>query len=329
MISVVMATYNGEKYIEKQLQTILNQTLSPDEVIIRDDCSNDKTVSIIEGFIENNNLNNWDVKVNEHNLGYRKNFEELLNLAQGDYIFLSDQDDEWLEDKLKDMVEIFQKNKKIQSLNGGIELINDESQKIEVRAEKNMYNANLYFSTKSLSQLSEISLSDLVISNITPGCAMAITKKLRDSFLETYDAKLPHDWYLNMIAAHENGCYFLNRPVIDYRIHANNTIGITETDGILQKFHAFDMKQRIIDFQLQVDAIDGIERDYGELDEETKYTRNFLSARIKFYKEPSFSNFNMMRQYRDYRERTAIKGKIWDWVIALKIDKILYLFERN
>ena len=78
-----------------------------------------------------------------------------------------------------------------------------------------------------------------------------------------------------------------------------------------------------------MNLFNGIERDYGELDEETKYTRDFLSARINFYKEPSFSNFNMMRQYRDYRERTAIKGKIWDWVIALKIDKILYLFERN
>ena len=107
MISVVMATYNGERYVEKQLQSILNQSLMPDEVIIRDDGSNDSTVQIVQEFIKKHNLSSWEIKINEENLGYRKNFANLLSLANGDYIFLSDQDDEWLGDKIEKMSTIF------------------------------------------------------------------------------------------------------------------------------------------------------------------------------------------------------------------------------
>lgn len=73
-ISVALATYNGEKYIEKQLDSIRNQTIKPDEVVIVDDKSSDRTVALINEFIAVNNLVNWKLFVNEKNVGYRKNF---------------------------------------------------------------------------------------------------------------------------------------------------------------------------------------------------------------------------------------------------------------
>nr|AIA93132.1 Glycos_transf_2 [uncultured Oenococcus sp.] len=71
---VIIATYNGEKYIQKQLQSILNQRQQPDEVIIRDDCSTDSTGNLIESFIKENGLSNWSFKINAFNKGYRGNF---------------------------------------------------------------------------------------------------------------------------------------------------------------------------------------------------------------------------------------------------------------
>jgi glycosyltransferase involved in cell wall biosynthesis len=78
----------GKKFILKQLDSILNQTLKPDEVIIRDDCSTDNTCKIIKNFINNNELDNWFFEINSCNEGYKKNFKKLLSLARGDFIFL-------------------------------------------------------------------------------------------------------------------------------------------------------------------------------------------------------------------------------------------------
>ena len=114
--SVVMATYNGEKNILEQLDSLLSQTKKINEVLICDDCSTDNTVDIISSFIEKNNLSStWHLKINEKNLGWRKNFFHLLNLASQDIIFTCDQDDIWHETKIEEMSSLF-RNKKIQVL---------------------------------------------------------------------------------------------------------------------------------------------------------------------------------------------------------------------
>ncbi|WP_240143875.1 glycosyltransferase [Liquorilactobacillus mali] len=74
MISVVVATYNGEKFITEQLNSIKNQNCQPDEVIIRDDRSSDATAEIVRKYIKENNLINWDFEINSENKGYKKIF---------------------------------------------------------------------------------------------------------------------------------------------------------------------------------------------------------------------------------------------------------------
>ncbi|WP_172610905.1 glycosyltransferase [Eubacterium limosum] len=88
MVSVVMATFNGEKYLEKQLNSILMQTLLPDEILIFDDRSVDKTEEIVNQFIKKNTTS-VEIKFvkNETNLGYALNFYQGLKYARGDYIF--------------------------------------------------------------------------------------------------------------------------------------------------------------------------------------------------------------------------------------------------
>ena len=101
-ISVLMCTYNGEKYIEEQLISIYEQTYKPDEVLIFDDCSTDSTVYIIRSFIKKYNLEkSWILEINEKNKGYVKNFKNGINKVKGDFIFFSDQDDVWNKNKIQ------------------------------------------------------------------------------------------------------------------------------------------------------------------------------------------------------------------------------------
>ncbi|MCD9853436.1 glycosyltransferase family 2 protein [Epilithonimonas sp. JDS] len=92
-----MATYNGEKYIEEQLQSILVQLSDNDEIVISDDHSTDKTIEVIK------NINDYRIKIflNQGQKGFTSNFENALRHAEGDIIFLSDQDDVWLPNKVK------------------------------------------------------------------------------------------------------------------------------------------------------------------------------------------------------------------------------------
>lgn len=101
MISVCMATYNGQRYIGTQLRSILAQIGPEDEVIISDDASTDMTLEVIA------QINDERIKVYHHtcNHGYTPNFENALKYAKGNYIFLADQDDEWLPGKVEKMLE--------------------------------------------------------------------------------------------------------------------------------------------------------------------------------------------------------------------------------
>ena len=98
-----MATYNGEKYVIEQLESIKNQSLKPDEVIISDDCSTDNTRSLISEYIKKHNLTNWSLIENHVNKGYKKNFIDSLKFVNGDIVFLSDQDDVWDKEKIRKM----------------------------------------------------------------------------------------------------------------------------------------------------------------------------------------------------------------------------------
>ena len=108
MIGLAMSTYNGEKYIEEQLESIKKQSMKVDHVIIIDDCSDDETYKIIKKFTENNGLN-WIVQQNSKNLGWKSNFLKIIEMLEDDYIFFCDQDDIWDKDKVKKSIEAMKK----------------------------------------------------------------------------------------------------------------------------------------------------------------------------------------------------------------------------
>lgn len=226
-ISVAMATYNGERFIGEQLLSLVNQIRQPDEVVIVDDCSTDKTVSIVKDFIEAHGLSKkWQIIVNQENVGYKKNFKKALSLVSGDIVFLCDQDDIWCEDKLESIAKLFSKNPKIMALNSSFFSINANGDTHEYQKNRGKNNYGLIdFMLKK--PLTKIPLPSVFHKNISPGCTLAVTKQLAKEYVENSECFLPHDHELNLLAAKKNGLWFYDAPLIKYRLHENNTIGFT------------------------------------------------------------------------------------------------------
>ena len=330
-VSVVVATYNGEKYLIRQLESIKNQSRQADEVLICDDKSLDDTQSLVKDFIAKNDLKNWRFSVNENNQGYQKNFYNLLKEASGDLIFLSDQDDEWVTEKIERMEQIMCNNRQIQTLNSGIQLIDQDSALFDIPAKKNFYNANFLYSEKPLQHINYFSLSDIIKRNISPGCSMCITREIRDRFINTYNFKLPHDWFLNMLASVTHDCVFLNERLLHYRVHSNNTLGVSDDWGAQSKINAFEKSRlaKISEFEQLLSSFKIICTDYMLDDLETTHLGNYLRARLRFSQKQNLGSLLRLRDFAEYHETATFRGQIWDFVVALGLKNLVYrLFKK-
>ena len=130
-VSVCMGIYNGEKYIEVQLDSILRQTRRAEEVILCDDCSTDRTVEIVRLFIEKHGLGeSWRLCCNKENRGYPGNFYYAMSLCAGDVVFLADQDDIWAETKLERMCAVLEAHSEADVLACKFGLMDGEGERI-------------------------------------------------------------------------------------------------------------------------------------------------------------------------------------------------------
>jgi glycosyltransferase involved in cell wall biosynthesis len=216
--SVIITTYNGEKYIKEQLNSILNQTLRPDEVIISDDNSKDNTIDIIKSFIKKNSLNNWYLYENKTNKGWRKNFITSIFKTSGEIIFFSDQDDIWLKNKIEIMAKAMKKNNKIKYLSGKVLTIDKNGTIIETKFSKSKYTGNIKKSSES----------KVFYNYNNLGCTISVRRNLALKIADLDFFELGHDKQLSMLANIDNSSFIIDIPIIKYRIHDNN---VTNVDG--------------------------------------------------------------------------------------------------
>lgn len=308
--SLVMAVYNGEKYLEEQLDSIRDQTEKLNEVILIDDCSTDNSSILIKQYIIDNKLNDWKLLCNETNLGYRKNFQKGLSIVTGDIVFLCDQDDRWHLDKVKTMIK-HMKDERILSLASSFNFMNQNGDLFIVDNQKGKANNNLLLQEIN-DELTCISLKCLLKMNFSQGCCMAIKKSLIDEYLYYTKAIMPHDWELNMIAAVHNGCYYLDIPLIDYRIHDNNTIGLEDiVDNDIVEEKSKRINQRImltkaerdnvafaLTLNLDVKQQKMCQRKYAYLDKRITYMENKnLFSLIIFFFICSYREFGHLKTF--------------------------------
>lgn len=202
-VSVAMATYNGEKYIKEQITTILNNLKENDELVISDDGSKDNTINIIKSF------NDKRIKlVDGPKMGLKQNFNNAIKNTTGDYIFLSDQDDIWLPNKVDKMLEAFEKNNYILIQHDAI--VVDE-------------NDNVIFESFAEHRKVKTGIIKNLIKNSYHGCCIAFRKELKDKILPIPDEIYLHDQWIGMIAEVEGKTKFLEQKLMKYRRHSANT----------------------------------------------------------------------------------------------------------
>lgn len=219
--SVAICTYNGEKYIKEQLESILNQTHAIDEIIICDDGSNDKTIAIIEQ-IQIEHPNKIYINKNSENLGSTKNFEKAISICTGDYIFLSDQDDVWKINKVEKVVQHFLNHPSTEAVFTNGDLINDKNKKINSLT---LWDS-VFFMEKKLKK--PILLFKLICSkrNMVTGATLCIKKEIKEFILPFPEIKkYYHDEWIAIIIASRNKLDYITDELISYRIHAKQQIG--------------------------------------------------------------------------------------------------------
>lgn len=245
-VSVVMATYNGEKYIQEQLDSIRTQSVSPDEVIICDDCSTDNTVKVVEKYIKLYKLENkWKIYKNEYNLGYADNFNKVAEMANGTFVLFADQDDIWLNNKIEISIETMQKYQDCQVLCTDYEpfLDGEEVPKPPRSVLKQMPNNGT---------LEKITLNKKSVYIRALGCCMCIRKTfLQDVEKYWFDGWAQDDrmWRLAQCA---DGCYLLHLNLVRHRIHGNNTSTYGKYHTVEKRIQLFENMQEANKQMLQM-----------------------------------------------------------------------------
>lgn len=243
-LSVAICTFNGEMFIKKQLDSILNQSCEVQEIIICDDGSNDNTRNILLDYKERF-PNKIKLDFNTSSFGTIKNFEKAISLTTGDLIFLSDQDDIWLNEKVSIVREFFSLNVKCKLLFTNGELINENEQPLgSTLWEKWDFNSEI----KKKWLNNEDAFKDLVNNkNKITGATVCFHKSLKNfifPFILPYGYW--HDAWLGLHASANNGLYFIDKSLIKYRIHQSQQVGVSRVlkEGVIEKSNSEPLEKQ-------------------------------------------------------------------------------------
>lgn len=222
VISVAMCTYNGERYLSEQLESIAEQTLLPDELVVCDDESTDATLEILEAF---SRKADFPVRIdrNAKKLGVTRNFEKALSLCRGRYIFLADQDDIWLKNKIRSLIDII----------GRHEINGDTVRPALVFSDLEVVDANLKLLRPSFFRSmgfhsGMLAFPSLLMENAVTGCASVMNRKLLDFVLPIPgDVEIigMHDWWIALCAAATVDIVYHETALAKYRQHSSNAVG--------------------------------------------------------------------------------------------------------
>ena len=227
-ICVAMGTFRGERYLMQQLQSIATQTRSPDAVYVSDDASDDDTVEILGAFAASAAFP-VHITVSEKRLGVTKNFERVIGEADGDVIVLADQDDVWLPDKLAKLEQAFTTAPSRGFAFSDAYLVDSDGR----RTGKRLWGL-AGFGSAERQRLREDPFARLMSRSIVGGCTLAFRREYLPLFVpfppELTFARSPmsvlHDGWIAMALAPVCSVAVIDEPLIEYRIHANQTIGI-------------------------------------------------------------------------------------------------------
>ncbi len=297
LVSIALATYNGEKYLPQLLDSLRRQTYPNIEIVAVDDVSTDNTIGILKSF--NCEPFRLTVYANDKNLGYVKNFEKVISLCNGDFIAPCDQDDYWLPDKIKRKVEEIGDYPMIYCDS----FVTDENLALTGKRISDAVECNTFTSCLNYS----------VFANVYGHASMF----RRSLFLSAphFPLCITHDWWLAFNATLHGGVKFLPETLIKYRQHPKNLFGII---GNKRKKHneqkrskdQFDQRERIRVF-------------YDKCPDHLAREKKVLYQLKKSYESFSVQNnfLRMITFFANYRSLMAVRKRntLRKWLFCCKM----------
>ena len=281
-VDILLATYNGEKYLREQLDSILAQDYNDFNLIISDDCSTDSTREILEDYEKKDDR--IRVIYQQNNMGSNKNFEFLLSQVSSKYYMFSDQDDVWNKDKVKLSLETIEKND-LDLVYTDLEVVNED-----------LVTVNKSFNKKMKLIRKQRKFNDFRLEylyNCVTGCTMICKSENLKYILPFPETKnILHDYWIALITSINGKIYYLDVPTLKYRQHVNNQVG---TSRYTQRYKTFDEKRDYI-IDLKIDKFTTyLERKNcfnTELNELSKQGLSYFQ-RVKNVRNINFKDLNI------------------------------------
>lgn len=293
MIDILLAVYNGEKFISRQIDSILAQSYTDWHLSIRDDCSSDNTFEVVEAYAERYPEKIKAHKNHENSGSASANFFSMLSESRADYAMTCDQDDYWLPDKLQVTL---QEMERLEANSRIPVLVHTDLKPVDVDlneiAPSMFQRQNLDFRRDKLNYL--------LAQNIITGCTMMVNKPLLDYFLAKPSFAIMHDWWFGLAAAAFGRIGFVNKPTILYRQHSGNQVGAKDAKSASylakRAGEGQSNKQILYDTYLQAEAFADMYGDvlgnkqlrlinaYAEMQNKTKFAKIIALFRNKFWK---------------------------------------------
>lgn len=212
-ISIALCTYNGERFLQEQLDSIANQTRLPDEVVVSDDGSTDSTLDILKKWAEELP---FPVKIysNASPLGFSKNFEKAMLLCSCDVLFCCDQDDVWESEKIEKMVGILEQDETVGVVYCNGKMVDENLKETGVLRDEWL---SYYFANGPHSFLNPFACTN----KITSGCCLSLRTSLLDSILPVPE-KTTYDMWIYFLSSGLTKMNYLDEPLVQCRVHQNN-----------------------------------------------------------------------------------------------------------
>ena len=226
--SIALCTYNGERFLQAQLDSLLAQAQRPDQIVIRDDVSTDRTLDILRAFVPVAEALGIavDLQVNAVNSGYRLNFDGALRACTGEVIFLCDHDDVWHADKVSRFCAEFDARPDLLALHCDAELIDGDGKALGKRLFR-----SLGIGERELRRMHQGDAFNLLLKrSMVTGAAMAIRRSVLAHALPIPASGGVHDGWIATIAAMSGFVDTLPLQLICYRIHESNQLGLGGND---------------------------------------------------------------------------------------------------
>lgn len=273
-IDILLSTYNGESHINDQLNSIVAQTWTNWNLVVRDDGSSDTTIGQINTFANRFPGKFHLIEQRRENLGACQSFGRLLAFSKSNYVMFCDQDDIWLPDKvkitfnrMKDLEDRFGKHTPL--------LIHTDAKVVD-------HNLNTIAPSFWRYQRNDPerggTLKRLLLQNVVTGCTVMINKALRDMAMPIPSEAMMHDWWLALVAAAFGHLSPVSEPTLLYRQHDRNDLGAKRWDVIaaarqladlLNLQHMLDQKRQSVD-RLQKQAESFLHQYYALLTDKDK-----------------------------------------------------------